>query len=390
MPNTVAAPVVVVAPDSFKGSLTAQRAADAVATGLRRVWHNADVRIRPLADGGEGTLDALLAQGGKRITLTVRNAAGEPCKAASGVLADQSAIVESAEIVGLTDPAGTRISIENRSTLGLGDAIRSHLDKGAQRILIALGGSSTNDGGAGLLNALGVRLLDEEGDALPPTPASLEQLASIDVTGLDARLRRCELVAMTDVDNPLCGPQGASAMFGPQKGAKPSQVATLDHALKHFADLLEAALGKRVRDLPGAGAAGGLGFALHALGATFQPGAEIVAKEVGLDAALENADWLITGEGRSDEQTLHGKTPYIACAHARSAGVPATLLSGAIAPDALPALSQVFSGCFSPAPGPMTLDAAISGAEVLLADAAEQLARLFESARAATKRPTTV
>ncbi|RKP54734.1 glycerate kinase [Pararobbsia silviterrae] len=387
MPNT-AAPVVVIAPDSFKGSLSAEQVAHAIATGVRRVWHAADIRMRPLADGGEGTLDALLTRGGRRVRVHVRNAAGEPFEAASGVLDDRTSIVESAEIVGLTDAAGMRVPIERRSTLGLGDAIRAHLDQGARRILIALGGSSTNDGGAGLLSALGMRLLDEDGVPLPPTPDSLDRLAGIDASGIDARLRQCELVAMTDVDNPLCGPHGATAMFGPQKGAKPAQIATLDRTLSHFADLVEAALGKRVRDLPGAGAAGGLGFALHALGATFEPGAEIVAAEVGLDAALEGADWLITGEGRSDEQTLRGKTPFVACSHARKAGIPATLLSGGIVPDALPALGAHFSGCFSPIPGPMTLDAAIAGAETLLADGAEQLARLFDAARGVARLET--
>ena len=374
-------PVVVVAPDSFKGSLSAHEVADAIATGIRRVWHAAELRLLPLADGGEGTLEALLLNGGKRVRLHVRNAASEPAEAMCGILPDQSAVIETAEIVGLTDAAGTRVGIEHRSTLGLGDAIRAQLDQGARRILIALGGSSTNDGGAGLLNALGVRLLDEDGASLPATPASLEQVAQVDISGLDSRLRQCELIAMTDVDNPLCGPHGASAMFGPQKGARPSQIASLDRALAHFADLLEAAFGKRCRDVPGAGAAGGLGFALHALGARFQPGAEVVAAQVGLDAALDGAHWLITGEGRSDEQTLHGKTPFVAARHARDAGVPASLLSGSIAVEALPALNEYFSGCFSPSTGPMTLDAAIGNAKTLLEDGAEQLARLFDVAR---------
>jgi glycerate 2-kinase len=381
MPNMSASPVIVVAPDSFKGSLSAQQVGDAIASGLRRVWPKADVRVKPLADGGEGTLDALLANRGKRVKLHVRNAAGNPCEAISGVLPDQTAIVETAEIVGITDPAGMAIPIEARSTLGLGDAIRSHLDEGARRILIALGGSSTNDGGAGLLSALGVRFLDIDDKPLPPSPNAFERIETIDVSGLDSRLNGCSLLAMTDVDNPLCGEHGASAVFGPQKGASPRQVKTLDRALAHFADVLEAALHKHVRDLPGAGAAGGLGFALHALGATFEPGAEVVAAEAGLDEALQGADWLITGEGRSDAQTLHGKTPFVACKHATQFGVPASLLSGGLDVSALPQLNQHFSGCFSPTPGPMTLEAAIENAGTLLADGAEQMARLFKAAR---------
>ncbi|CAB3798181.1 glycerate kinase [Pararobbsia alpina] len=387
MPTKNIAPVIVVAPDSFKGSLSAQQVGDAIAAGLRRVWPKADVRVRPLADGGEGTLDALLANGGKRMKLHVRNAAGGPCEAQSGLLPDQTAIIETAEIVGITDAAGMAIPIEARSTLGLGDAIRTHLDQDARRILIALGGSSTNDGGAGLLNALGIRLLDADGKSLPPSPNAFERLAQIDASGLDTRLKGCSLMAMTDVDNPLCGKHGASAVFGPQKGASPKQVEKLDHALSHFADLLENALGKRVRDMPGAGAAGGLGFALHALGATFRPGAEVVAAEAALDEALQGADWMITGEGRSDAQTLHGKTPFVACEHARRLGVPASLLSGGIDVSALPQLNQYFSGCFSPTPGPMTLQTAIAEAGTLLADGAEQLARLFDAARSRDSRP---
>lgn len=380
MPNTNIAPVIVVAPDSFKGSLSAQEAGDAIAAGLRRVWPQADVRVRPLADGGEGTLDALLANGGKRVKMHVRNAAGEPCVAMSGLLPDQTAVIETAQIVGITDPAGMAIPIEARSTQGLGDAIRTYLDQDTRRILIALGGSSTNDGGAGLLNALGIRLLDANGESLPPSPNSFGRLARIDASGLDSRLQSCSLMAMTDVDNPLTGPHGASAVFGPQKGASARQVEKLDHALAHFADLLEAELGKQVRDTPGAGAAGGLGFALHALGAAFKPGAEVVATEAALDKALEGADWMITGEGRSDAQTLHGKTPFVACEHARRLGVPATLLSGSIDANALTELNKYFSGCFSPTPGPMTLESAIAEAGTLLADGAEQLARLFDAA----------
>ncbi len=205
MPTSHTAPVVVVAPDSFKGSLSAQQVGDAIAAGLRRAWPKADIRIRPLADGGEGTLDAMLANGGKRVKLHVRNAAGAPREALTGLLPDQAAIVETAEIVGITDPVGMAIPIEKRSTLGLGDAIRTHLDQGARRILIALGGSSTNDGGAGLLNALGLRFLDADGEPLPPSPDAFERIVEIDVSGLDSRLRGCSLLAMTDVDNLYAG-----------------------------------------------------------------------------------------------------------------------------------------------------------------------------------------
>lgn len=381
MPNSPSTPVVVIAPDSFKGSLSAEQVAQAIATGVRRARLDAEVRICPMADGGEGTLEAMLTRGGERRTLSVRGAAGPLREALTGILADGSAVVETAEIVGITDPVGMGVPVEARSTRGMGEAIGALLDAGVRRFFVALGGSSTNDGGAGLLAALGLKLFDAQDNELEPTPEQLARVARVDASRLDARLAHTEFVGMSDVDNPLTGEHGATAVFGPQKGVKPEQVATIDAALAHYADLLEAALGRTARNLPGAGAAGGLGFALHMLGAQFEPGAETVAREVGLDAALEGANWLITGEGRSDVQTLHGKAPFIACRHAQSAGVPATLLSGAVDSAALPRLAEYFSGCFSPAPGPITLEFAIRDAARLLADEAEQLTRLKYGAR---------
>jgi glycerate kinase len=376
MPNPSSAPVVVIAPDSFKGSLSAEQVAQAIATGVTRARPDATVRICPMADGGEGTLDAMLTGGGERRVLTVRGAAGPVREAATGLLADGSAIVETAEIVGITDPVGMGVPVEARSSRGMGEAIRALLDAGVRRFFVALGGSSTNDGGAGLLAGLGLRLFDAENRELEPTPEQLARVARVDVSQLDARLADASFVGMSDVDNPLTGEHGATAVFGPQKGVQPQQIAAVDAALARFADLIEPALQRTARNLPGAGAAGGLGFALHMLGAQFEPGAETVARLIGLDAALAGADWLITGEGRSDVQTLHGKAPFIACGHARAAGVAATLLSGAVDSAALPRLSEHFSGCFSPAPGPITLEVAIREAARLLANEAEQLTRL--------------
>ena len=376
MPNLSSAPVVVIAPDSFKGSLSAEQVAQAVASGITRARPDVIVRICPMADGGEGTLDVMLTGGGERRILTVRGAAGPVREAATGLLGDGSAIIETAEIVGITDPVGMGVPVQARSSRGMGEAIRALLDVGVRRFFVALGGSSTNDGGAGLLAGLGMKLFDAQGEELEPTPEQLARLARIDVSQLDARLADASFVGMSDVDNPLTGEHGATAIFGPQKGVKPEQIASVDAALARFADLLEPALQRTARNLPGAGAAGGLGFALHMLGAQFEPGAETVARQIGLDAALDGADWLITGEGRSDVQTLHGKAPFIACAHARALGVPATLLSGAVDSSALPRLAEHFSGCFSPAPGPITLEVAIRDAAQLLANEAEQLMRL--------------
>lgn len=372
-------PIVVIAPDSFKGSLSAEQVANAIAAGVARARPDALVRRCPMADGGEGTLDALLAHGGTRRMLRVPGASLAPRDAAVGLIDARTAVVETAEIVGITDPAGMSAPVAARSTRGLGSAIRALLDDGVRTFYVALGGSSTNDAGAGLLAGLGMRAFDAQGREIEPTPERLAHVARVDFAGLDARVAGASFVAMSDVDNPLTGAHGATAVFGPQKGVGPAQVAPLDAALDHFATLVEAALAlrptaaahARARDLPGAGAAGGLGFALHVLGARFEPGAEVVARQIGLDAALAGAHWLLTGEGRSDAQTLHGKAPFVACRHARAAGVPATLLSGAIDPAALPQLSEHFDGCFSPAPGPIMLEAAR-----LLENAAEQLARL--------------
>ncbi|PLZ03689.1 glycerate kinase [Burkholderia sp. WAC0059] len=369
-------PIVVIAPDSFKGSLSAEDVAAAIASGIRRARPDATIRICPMADGGEGTLDAMLSGGGTRRTLTVEGAAGIAHTAAVGLLGNGHAMIESAQIVGITDPVGMGVPVSARSTRGLGEAIRALLDEGVRKFFVALGGSSTNDGGAGLLAGLGMKLFDAAGRPLAPTPEALACVARIDVSELDPRLSQASFVGMSDVDNPLTGEHGATAIFGPQKGVTPEQIAPIDAVLGRFADLLEAALGLSVRHEPGAGAAGGLGFALRMLGASFEPGAEVVSRQIGLDAALQGANWLITGEGRSDAQTLHGKAPFIACRHAAVAGVSTTLLSGAIDPAALSPLSAYFDGCFSPAPGPITLETAIRDAAALLSDAAEQLTRL--------------
>ncbi|WJF89026.1 glycerate kinase [Paraburkholderia bonniea] len=376
MPNSLSAPVIVIAPDSFKGSLSAEEAARAIASGIQRACADAVIRICPMADGGEGTLDALLVHGGERQVLTVRGAAGVLRQAATGLLTDGHGVIETAEIVGITDPIGMGIPVENRSTCGMGDAIRTLLDTGVRQFFVALGGSSTNDGGAGLLAGLGVRFLDAHGNELQPVPAQLAHLARIDVSQLDTRLAETSFIAMSDVNNPLSGEQGATAVFGPQKGVRPDQIKSLDTVLAHYAELLESALGRSASTMPGAGAAGGLGFALRMLGAQFESGAEVVARHIGLDTALDGANWLITGEGRSDQQTLHGKAPFIACRHAHAAGVPTTLLSGAVDAAALPFLAEYFAGCFSPAAGPMTLETALRDAASLLANEAEQLTRL--------------
>jgi len=377
-------PIVVVAPDSFKGSLPAPAICAAIARGLRRVWPDVEVRACPMADGGEGTLDAVLTRGGERKTREVTGAGGSKRNAAYGVVGaaqGMTAIVEAAEIVGITDPDGMAVDVTSRSTVGMGEMIRALLDAGVRRYMIGVGGSSTNDGGSGMLAALGVAILDDAGRAVAPTPRGLAGAARVDASGLDRRLAESAITIMSDVNNPLCGERGATAVFGPQKGVRPDDIATLDATLSRYAALVQRAVGRQVAERPGAGAAGGLGFALQLVGASFRSGAEVVADLIGLDRALEGATWAFSGEGRSDRQTLLRKAPFVVAERARAAGVPITLLSGAVDAAALAELSKVFSGCFALPSGPMSLEDCIAQADALLADRAEQIARAFNAAR---------
>jgi glycerate kinase len=375
-------PSVVLAPDSFKGSLSASAAAAAIAEGLRRVWPDADLRLCPMADGGEGTLDAVLSCGGQRLTDSVSDVSGKPLAVAYGLIGEPvTAVLEVAQVVGLTDPAVAAVDVEHRTTLGVGEMIRNRLDAGVRRFMIGLGGSSTNDGGAGLLAALGLSLADARGRAIAPTPAGLAALAAIDASGLDPRLADARIIVMSDVNNPLTGDRGATAIFGPQKGVRRERIAEIDGRIANFASMTERALDRRAQDKPGAGAAGGLGFALQLIGGEMRSGAEVVADLIGLDAALDGADWAITGEGKSDAQTALGKTPLIVARRAAARQVPATLISGSIDRSALPELGRHFAGCFSLPSGPASLEQCLDGAAALLADRAEQLARLFDVAR---------
>ena len=377
-------PIVVVAPDSFKGSLSAPEICAAIARGLRRVWPEAEIRACPMADGGEGTLDAVLTRGGERRTREVTGAGGRKRTAAYGVVDDGqgvTAIVEAAEIVGITDRDGVAVDVAARSTTGMGQMIRALLDAGVRRFMIGVGGSSTNDGGAGMLTALGLAIVDDAGRAVAPTPQGLASAAHADASGLDRRLGESAITIMSDVNNPLCGERGATAVFGPQKGVRPDDIAALDATLSRYAVLAERAVGSHVAERPGAGAAGGLGFALQLVGASFRSGAEVVADLIGLDAALDGATWAFSGEGRSDRQTLLRKAPFVVAERARAVGVPITLLSGAVEAAALPELSKVFSGCFALPSGPMSLEDCIAQADALLADRAEQIARAWNAAR---------
>jgi glycerate kinase len=368
--------IIVIAPDSFKGSLGADAVARAIGAGVRRALPEAELRLCPMADGGEGTLDAILrASKLQRRVIAVHGASGARVEAAVAVLGDK-AIIEIAQVVGLTDGAATAVDVMARDTRGVGELIVALLDTGCRNLMIGLGGSSTNDGGAGLLVALGVRLRDAAGASVAPTPKGLARLATVDVAGLDPRLAQCSITIMSDVDNPLTGERGATAVFGPQKGVAAAAVAEVDAVLGRFATRIEDALGRSVQALAGSGAAGGLGFALQLLGARFRSGADVVADAIGLDRALTGAAWAITGEGRSDAQTAMRKAPWVVAERASAQGVAVSLLSGALDASALPLLHRHFAGCFALPPGPQSLSASIAHAHEWLADRAEAMARL--------------
>lgn len=361
---------IVIAPDSFKGTLSALQAAQAIARGIRRVLPDADIQLFPMADGGEGTLDAVLfATQGERHSTTVSGVAGAPVQAAYAVLADGTVVIEVAQVVGLSLIQGSTVA--HRSTRGVGELIHHCLGQGLRRFMIGLGGSSTNDAGAGLLAALGVQLHDAHGASIAPTPAGLESLTRVAFGELDPRLASCDITLMTDVDNPLCGPSGATVTFGPQKGVTQEEVSVFDARLANFARLCDARLGNDCAQRPGAGAAGGLGYALMLLGGQRRSGAEVVCEMMQLDAALLEADWVITGEGRSDAQTLHGKLPWVVAQHARRSAVPVVLMSGAIDDASRQELAHHFDDCRALVGEGVALEQAMHAGEQYLALCAE-------------------
>ncbi|WMX44240.1 glycerate kinase [Streptomyces roseicoloratus] len=330
---------VLVAADKFKGSLTAVQVAERVTAGLRRVVPELEVETLPVADGGDGTVAAAVAAGFERREVTVTGPVGDTVTAAFA-LRGTTAVVEMAEASGLQLlPAGVFAPL-TATTYGSGELLRAALDAGATSIVFGVGGSATTDGGAGMLAALGARFLDADGEPVGPGGGALAGLASADLSGLDPRFADVELVLASDVDNPLTGPKGCAAVYGPQKGASPEDVETLDAALAHYARVLEKAIGPQAAELaasPGAGGAGGIGYGALLIGASFRPGIELMLDVLGFAPALERATLVITGEGSLDEQTLHGKAPAGVAAAARAAGKDVVAVCGrlALAPEAL-------------------------------------------------------
>ena len=303
----------VLAPDSFKESMTAKEVCIAMEAGIKKVYPNAKFIHVPMADGGEGTVQSLIdATDGLMYSLDVTGPLGSPVTAQFGIMGDQkTAVIEMAEANGIHYVTQDTKNPLITTTYGTGELICACLDKGIKKIIIGIGGSATNDGGAGMAEALGVQFLDKEGNPIPRGGGHLNQLDTIDVSKIDPRLADVSLIVACDVTNPLCGETGASNVFGPQKGATPKMVKQLDFNLAHYADIVDRQLGKEVRNIPGAGAAGGLGAGLLIFtNATLQKGIDIVIEYSGLREKLTNADYVFTGEGGIDFQTQFGKTPY--------------------------------------------------------------------------------
>ncbi|WP_026695874.1 glycerate kinase [Peribacillus kribbensis] len=372
---------IVIAPDSFKESLSALEAADSIERGFKKVMPYAEYVKVPMADGGEGTVQSLVdATGGEIIYKTVTGPLGEPADAFFGLLGNKkSAVIEMAAASGLH-----LVPLEKRNPLltttrGTGELIAAALDHGVNHIIIGIGGSATNDGGAGMAKALGARLLDEEGIDIGEGGGSLSRLASIDLSGFDPRLESIEIEVACDVDSPLTGAKGASAIFGPQKGADAGMIAELDRNLSHYAAIIKRDLGKNILEVPGSGAAGGLGGGLLAfLPAELKRGVNIVMEAVRLSQIVEGADLVITGEGRIDGQTIFGKTPIGVAKTAKQFGVPVIGIAGTVSSDSDIVHDHGIDAVFSILPGVVALDDAFKHAGDFVERTAANIAAVWK------------
>lgn len=371
---------IIIAPQALKGSLTATEAGQAIALGVHAVYPEAEVKIIPMADGGEGTVEALVdATGGEIIAATVTGPLGLPVEAFYGMLGDgKTAIIEMAACAGLPLLTPEQRDPRITTTYGVGELIRTALDRGCRSFIIGIGGSATNDGGAGMAQTLGATLHTAEGEPIARGGAALSTLASISIEHMDPRLPECTFDIACDVTSPLCGPQGASAVFGPQKGATPEMVNQLDQALTHYAHVIEQDLGIAVKDLPGAGAAGGLGAGLMAfLHAKILSGAQLVLTACNFDASAQEADLVITAEGQIDGQTAFGKSIGIIAQFAKKHYLPVIALTGNLGAGYECVYELGVDAVIPIASGPMTLAYSMQHATLLLRQATERSLRLF-------------
>lgn len=374
---------ILVCPDKFKGSLSAPRVASAMAEGFKAAWPGVEIDEAPMADGGDGTVDAFLAATGGTLHKTiVTGPLGETSPSFYGVLGDgQACVIEMAAASGLAMVPDAQRNPLHTTSFGTGELIRQALDAGYRSFIVGIGGSATNDGGLGMLAALGLRFYDENGALLGHTGADMLRVRRVDASGLDARIGASSIRVACDVSNPLCGPDGASAIFGPQKGATPDMIPTLDAGLARLEQLLHGALGVAYANVPGAGAAGGIGGALLAIGAELQMGTQIVIDAANLRERCAQADLLLTGEGATDPSTLFGKVPDAMGALAKESGVPCICLSGSVLDGYQPVYDRGVTAVFSIINRPMELSDAMTGAQGLIVDAAHNIGRALHAVK---------
>ena len=366
---------MVVAPDSFKGSLTAIEVSDAIGQGIREIFPEAEIVKIPMADGGEGTVQCLVnATGGKILKEKVTGPLGDEVLASYGILGDKrTAVIEMAEASGLTLVPENKRNPLTTTTYGTGQLIKAALDQGCRKMIIGIGGSATNDGGAGMIQALGVKLLDKDGEEIGFGGGELKKITRIDINYMDKRLSNTKVLVASDVDNPLCGPKGASKIYGPQKGATPEIIEELDESLAHFAEVIKRDLSKDVKDIPGAGAAGGLGAGLIAfLDAELKPGIEIMIEIVKLEQAIKDADLVITGEGKIDSQTIYGKVPIGVARIAKKYNIPVIAVAAIIGDDADIVHQYGISSLISVTGTPMRLDESLPNKVSLIKNSIKQ------------------
>lgn len=373
---------IVIASDKYKGSLSALQVCRIIEKTIKEISPNSEVITSPMADGGDGTVETLVESlNGKLIELDVRGPLGESVRARFGIIGNGTAIIEMASASGLVlVPAGKQNPMET-TTYGTGELIAKAIDMGSKKIIVGIGGSATNDGGMGMAQALGYRLLDSNGDLLGFGGKELARLASIDDSGINSKLLATMVEVASDVDNPLYGKRGAAHVYGPQKGAGPEMVEALDEGLKNYAQIVSRDLKKDIAGLPGAGAAGGLGAGLAAFaGGVLKPGTDIVIETTGLEDKIKDADLIITGEGAMDEQTFYGKSAYGVAKLASNYGIPVITINGSVLSDRASIdekNSSLFSGNFSIINRPMKLEEAIRDAEKLLSGAAAEIISFY-------------
>ena len=380
----------IVAPDSYKGSLSAVEVSVAIEEGILSVFPNAIVKKIPIADGGEGTVEAIVhAMKGAIVKTSATDPLGNMVSSYWGLLKDrQTAIIEVAAASGLLLVPESARNPLIATSYGTGQLIQEALDHGARKLIIGLGGSATNDGGIGMLQALGGRFLDEFGEELKLGDAVLQRMKKIDMSRLDPRLKEANILIACDVDNPLCGKQGASAVYGPQKGATPEMVEQLDYALFHYSEVARAVTGRNAAIQPGAGAAGGIGAALlFFTNARLKPGVEIILETVGFERLLRDADVVFTGEGRTDGQTANGKAPVGVAKLALKFGIPTICLSGSLGDGCEDVYEKGIDGLASIVPGPMSLEMCMDHGAPLIRAAAARICRILHAGMRLTQKP---